>query len=272
MPTTRAQTRQQKSQTRQQKSLKPLALGHPSSTDSRSLQPPSSLHLLHPPDQITESSSFINRVLCKEDSPGNYSSFDLRVPPTSIPTRASYSMCAFLYLWQKFCWLCGYLLGRGAWPHPTPSRVENFERTIKVAFLVNGAETLRYAKAIFDTGNPKNLVSRAFVEQQFNYVIPPQRERHILDHPGNGKYVSIGDVEFRWTCDDDNRLFGQRFIKANFEISKDEERFEIVIGSETIAKEKLAILNVPAGFTGWRAEPPHVNGESKLIVTLNDHY
>ncbi|KAF2186250.1 hypothetical protein K469DRAFT_148412 [Zopfia rhizophila CBS 207.26] len=136
---------------------------------------------------------------------------------------------------------------------------DDWVRTISVAFVVDGEEILRHGRAKFDTGNPKNLISPAFAAK-FGFVFESGDGDAVLELPGNGRYISIAKVVGRWTgrqnASRDRRFFfDPRFMDAEFEVSNRTERFDVVIGYETIAKEKLIIWSPNAAFTGFRTKP-----------------
>jgi len=142
---------------------------------------------------------------------------------------------------------------------PTSHGDSPFDRTIQVIFKdEQGNEILRHARARFDTGNPENLISPAFVSQ-FGSLIPIERnERVILDLPGGAKYTSAGRLAGRWTCklNDPPFHFDAKFMDAEFEVSNSAERFDVVIGSNTIQKEHLLEVRHGLALTGFRTKTP----------------
>ena len=138
---------------------------------------------------------------------------------------------------------------------------DDWVKTISVIFEDNsGNEVLRHAKAKFDTGNPKNLISPAFAAR-FGLIFDPRNAKVILDLPGNGQFASIGKVAARWciqiNASHDRRFrFDPRFMDAEFEVSKSAERFDIVIGADTIKSERLLEWGPGLALTGFRPSPP----------------
>jgi hypothetical protein len=144
---------------------------------------------------------------------------------------------------------------------------EDYVRTIAVVFEdTNGKEFLRYAQAKLDTGNPKNLISPAFVAKFPGLKLELHNGEVILETPGNGRFTSIARIAGRWSCDTNDHLhdsfqFDPKFMDVEFEVSDTIERFDVVIGSKTIHKEKLLILRPDLGLTGFRTKPPAFKGE-----------
>ncbi|KAF2119412.1 hypothetical protein BDV96DRAFT_642437 [Lophiotrema nucula] len=129
---------------------------------------------------------------------------------------------------------------------------EEFARTIHVVFQNDdGVEILRHARALLDTGNPKNLISPSFIAR-FSLSLPNNEGSPILETPGDGLYISTGSVEGRFACPGAD----PKFFDAKFEISKVEERFDVVIGSEDINEYNLVNVNPILGLaiTGFRAK------------------
>lgn len=123
----------------------------------------------------------------------------------------------------------------------------------------DGNEIMRYGKAKFDTGNPKNLVSPDFAAR-FGLVFEPGQERIILELPGGTEYTSMAKLRGRWSCKVHNSRdlrfqFDPKFMDADFEVSTStEERFDVVIGANTIAKERLLQWGPGIGLTGFRTK------------------
>ena len=139
-----------------------------------------------------------------------------------------------------------------------------FDRTIQIIFKdEQGNEILRHARAKFDTGNPENLISSAFLSK-FGSLIPIKRnKRVILELPGGGKYTSVGRLSGRWTCklNDPPLHFDAKFMDAEFEVSNSAERFDVVIGSNTIQKEHLLEVRHGLALTGFRTKTPSYTRE-----------
>jgi hypothetical protein len=132
-----------------------------------------------------------------------------------------------------------------------------FVKTILVAFKdERGNEILRHARAKFDTGNPKNLVSPDFVKQFGSLVLDESGKRVILDLPGGGRYISIARLAGRWTCriSDSQFRFDPKFMDAEFEVSDTSERFDVVIGSDTLEEEHIVTFRRDFALTGFRTQ------------------
>ena len=142
-------------------------------------------------------------------------------------------------------------------PYNDENEDDPFVRTIQVIFKdERGEEILRHARAKFDTGNPENLISPAFVAQFGTLVPDAHNERVILDLPGGSKYVSIARLAGRWTCklSDSRFRFDPKFMDAEFEVSNSTERFDVVIGSNTLQKEHIMKLRRDLALTGFRTK------------------
>lgn len=153
---------------------------------------------------------------------------------------------------------------------------DDWVKTISIIFPDNsGNEVLRYAKAKFDTGNPKNLISPTFAAS-FGIILEHHNPKVILDLPGNGQFVSIGKITGRW-CSKTNAThdryfrFDPRFMDAEFEVSNSAERFDVVIGADTIKLEKLLEWGPALALTGFRSSPPPAASGNVPPVVLCDH-
>jgi hypothetical protein len=149
---------------------------------------------------------------------------------------------------------------------------DDWVKTISIIFQdTSGKEVLRYAKAKFDTGNPKNLISPTFAAR-FGLIFEPHNAKVILDLPGNGQFVSIGKIAGRW-CSKINAAhdryfrFDPKFMDAEFEVSNSAERFDIVIGADTIKLERLLEWGPALALTGFRSSrPPAASGNVPPVV------
>ena len=134
-----------------------------------------------------------------------------------------------------------------------------YVRTIEVVFKDrNGCEQPPvYARAQFDTGNPINLISPDFVAK-CGQIFEPSEGETILETAGNGQFISTGTITGRWTCKARHGPphFDPKFMDAEFEVSKHTERFDVVIGSDTISKERLMVLAPSLCLTGFRTKTP----------------
>jgi hypothetical protein len=136
-----------------------------------------------------------------------------------------------------------------------------------------GREEKRYARALFDTGCSKNLMSPRFKEK---FTIDPEQGPGVaMETPGNGKFVSEYSVQARWAFEkvsSDYFRSDPRFMDAEFEVLKDlktPERFDIVIGRDTINKESLLSFGRDSiCLSGFRAERTTFTGMMPLIPCL----
>jgi len=95
----------------------------------------------------------------------------------------------------------------------------------------------------------------------------------ILELPGGHTYTSIQKMGGRFAAQDRNisgkkLWFDPMFIPADFHVSDKIERYEIIIGMDTIVKYGLMEFR-PLGFTGFRRKPASLN--SKCNQRPNRH-
>lgn len=134
---------------------------------------------------------------------------------------------------------------------------DDWVKTVSIIFEDrSGKEILRHAKAKFDTGNPKNLISPAFAAK-FGLSFESRNGEVILELPGDGQFVSNGRITGRWcsminTSHDRHLYFDPKFMDADFEVSNSPERFDIVIGADTIKSERLLKWGPALALTGFR--------------------
>lgn len=131
--------------------------------------------------------------------------------------------------------------------------------TIELCFLVDDREVKRYAKAIYDTGNPINLISPSFIQNTFGLEISSTKPEIILETPGGGVLYSTGTVQGRW-CPASNRgpdgvFADDKFVHTVFEVCKEDQRFDVVIGYNTIQQEGLLTWRRDLGLMGFLPEP-----------------
>jgi hypothetical protein len=161
---------------------------------------------------------------------------------------------------------CRRLWGRSIRSRGAENQNDEWVLTVSVIFQdANGQEILRHARAKVDTGNPKNLISPAFTAQ-FGFAFDAANERVILELPGGGLYVSTAKLAGRWSCKVNSSRnspfkFDPKFMDAEFEVSNTDERFDVVIGSDTISEERLLEWGPGIALTGFRTKLKTYNGE-----------
>lgn len=178
----------------------------------------------------------------------------------SVPTRR----------WTFFSWLFGFFLQyltplfnvsiRGnRRQQDSPTEQESFQRTIKLALWVDGEEKVRVAQALFDTGNPKNFISRDLAEQQFGFVFANPEPIKVLDLPGQSEAYSIRQLKGRWIFK--HHGVDPKFMTDVFEVSSNlDERYDVIIGQESLNKAGVLLVREDVGFTGFRTQMPQVDG------------
>ncbi|KAF2475309.1 uncharacterized protein BDR25DRAFT_340117 [Lindgomyces ingoldianus] len=176
-----------------------------------------------------------------------------RSPPAGKPTGSIWHLLSFVVFWL----FNAIVRFTSQWPSQKKLKAEeDFVRTIMIAFVVDKQgskeEVLRYARAKFDTGNPINLISPKFV-RSFGIEIDHGEEQVKLTLPGNGKFKSIATLPGRWCAEGSGRTFyfDPRFYNDKFEVSNVDERFDVVIGYETITREGLMTVKPALGLAGF---------------------
>ncbi|KAJ9665655.1 hypothetical protein H2201_004139 [Coniosporium apollinis] len=150
---------------------------------------------------------------------------------------------------------------------------------------------VRLARVKFDSGNPYNLIRRGFVEGELQDAIMPSPNgprdflegglqgaivafqdgpMDILDMANGTKFRAIAEIELRWYGKGEE--FDPKTYTSLFYVSESREaRFDVVIGSETCAKEGLLTLNFPVGLPGFpgirRNTPGPVPSEYRILHT-----
>lgn len=130
----------------------------------------------------------------------------------------------------------------------------NYIATIEFACVVGGEEIIRLARAKLDTGNPYDIISRNFVEKigiPIDFFL--EGPKKILELPSGNSFTAIGTIVGRWTGKHTSshcHSFDPKFLDGEFFVSEAHERFDIIIGSRTIANERLLTYS-PVAFTGF---------------------
>ena len=108
------------------------------------------------------------------------------------------------------------------------------------------------------------MISRPFAEL-FGIITESKPGKPILDLFGPHTVNSIQKVEGRFAADEKNvsgkaLWFDPMFYKAEFHISDETDRFDIIIGRDTILKYKFVEFR-SLGFTGFRRKPSSLNSK-----------
>lgn len=149
---------------------------------------------------------------------------------------------------------------------------EDFICTVEVIFPVNDYDVKRFGRALFDTGNKYNFISRSFAEM-YGIITESKPSKPMLELPGGHTYTSIQKIVGRFTVHDRNisRKDPKLYI-AEFHVSDKIDRYEIIIGMDTIMKYKLMKFQ-PLDFTGFWGEPTSSvkmkESDSQLVVPVS---
>lgn len=117
---------------------------------------------------------------------------------------------------------------------------DNCVRRIYIEVLVNDQFVCRPVMALFDTGCPRNLVSRTMAST-LGVESLAFEGRPILDTLGTDKFRTLGQVERRWACDHSG--FAPKFYDGVWEVSDKLEPYDVIIGLETMIANKLFKLS-----------------------------
>lgn len=139
---------------------------------------------------------------------------------------------------------------------------KSFLRTCHVmADMTDKKESLpRYATVLFDTGCGFNLMSRDFAET-LEIPIPNLSGTPILEGLGGSLFESLARVSCRWAVTSQSDApssvlaFDPKFYRSDFEVSKNNERFDVIIGQKTIVTEGLLRFKVPLGLAAFTDHP-----------------
>ena len=127
----------------------------------------------------------------------------------------------------------------------------------------NGEERLHAGMILFDTGCDLNLMSLQFAtalgfdSDKLGTVAAP-----ILEGLGGSLFTSVGHITCRWTLAShafkkSSRLYvDPKWYKSKFEVSTRNERFDLIIGRNTIVDFGLLSIKPALGFTGFRQKQP----------------
>ena len=120
--------------------------------------------------------------------------------------------------------------------------------TINIEFLVYDGPICRTerhaARALFDTGCPKNLMSRSMASR-VNVNYPAHEGEPIINTLGKDKFRSLGQIEGRWSCIKSD--FEPKFYPAVWEVSDKDEMYDVIIGRDTIIENRLFEVSVKLG-------------------------
>jgi len=117
-----------------------------------------------------------------------------------------------------------------------PSKGEKKVLSIYVEVQVGGECQRRVARALFDPGCGKNLMSRGMASK-LNIHYPDRFGKPILNTIGMDEFRSLGQIEGRWSCN--NARFEPRFYDAVWEVSDTHVIYDIIIGNDTITENRF---------------------------------
>ncbi|KAF2799789.1 hypothetical protein K505DRAFT_413437 [Melanomma pulvis-pyrius CBS 109.77] len=129
-------------------------------------------------------------------------------------------------------------------------------RVIDIEIIVDGHQVRRTAIALIDTGCPKNLMRQSLAAKFGVTFSSAGGNNLILETIGNGSFESVGEVVGRWASKKDPRKsrlgFDPKYYDATWHVSDMMERWDVIIGLETISKHGLLMvkreLAAPAAF------------------------
>ncbi|KAF2192332.1 hypothetical protein K469DRAFT_694455 [Zopfia rhizophila CBS 207.26] len=241
--------------------LSPALLSLPLELTQSMCQP--SLQPEHGRDQIRDRGphpeySTGNQQTFHDDLTSGPTNFNGQPHPLFIPTanqsRFGSMICRLYYKVNPFR---GYSRLR-----KKPILQEDFHRTIQLVSDVNGHKQLHFGRALFDTGMPINIISRN-VAASCGHIFSNDNARPVLKLL-EGTFHSVGKVTLRWCCDTNERknprlFFDQKFLEAEFYVSKEDVLVDVIIGRETILTERLLEERLWFASPGVHKERPKVN-------------
>ena len=168
----------------------------------------------------------------------------------------------FYFLFEAIDWFHDHIYPGYTFPSPEGSMACMVHCEVMADDRINRS----YAKALIDTGNPLNLMSRTLASRlgiKFSAV----KGDPVLITPGNDTIRSVGKVRLRWTTNNipPNSRFSfypKYYEDVFYVLEKDEECFEMIIGSDTILKHRFAKWKLPLGASGRRYNPPKLDSKS----------
>lgn len=147
---------------------------------------------------------------------------------------------------------------------------ETFARRIHIEVVEHGHMKCFFAIAILDTGCPVNLMSQELA-LKLGFTPESNEGVPILEALGGGEFRTIGQVKGRWSCRHNLKRsclgFDPRYYDDTWEVSsKPGERYDVIIGRETITK--YALLKVKrelAAPAAYRTLPAEVDCMHSLL-------
>jgi len=161
----------------------------------------------------------------------------------------------YTFLHEVFNWFHDHIYPGYTFPTPEGSMA----CMIHCEIMDEGRVRQSSAKALIDTGNPLNLMSRTLAHN-LGVTFSAMKGDPVLVTPGNNIIRSVGQIRLRWTTNNvpsNSRFsFHPKYYDDVFEVLEEhDESFDMIIGSETILKRRFAKWNLPLGAAGRRYNP-----------------
>jgi len=144
---------------------------------------------------------------------------------------------------------------------------DNLQRPILVEIMVDGRPILRNGIALIDPHCPVNLMSRHFAEL-FGETFGSAKGKQILNGLGGGEFRSVGTLSGRWFCRETKKYhnrkvsFDPKYLEAEWEVSESVERFDVIIGQETIRGYDLLEAKNEIAAPTFRYKHDEIDGTS----------
>lgn len=165
------------------------------------------------------------------------------IPPTGMTSKENKT--------ARVYWMLRWLRKLRSHMSPRFRRLRDNERciwTINIEFPVNDGSIrrteLRAARALFDTGCRKNLMSRAMASK-INVNYSAHEGEPIIYTLGKDEFRSLGQIERRWSCTKSG--FEPKFYSAVWEVSDKDEMYDVIVGRDTIIENRLFEVSVELG-------------------------
>jgi hypothetical protein len=121
-----------------------------------------------------------------------------------------------------------------------PLRQDDFVRYIIIEVPDSGSFVRRRARALFDTGCSKNLMSRTMAITVRAAAYLTRTGEPIMNTLGKDKFRSLGRVDRRWASI--NQHLDTKFYDAEWEVSDKPEDYDVIIGRDTMTENNLIKL------------------------------
>lgn len=147
---------------------------------------------------------------------------------------------------------------------------DNLQRSISVEIMVDGRPILRNGIALIDPHCPANLMSRDFAVL-FTETFGSPKGKLTLIGLGGGEFRSVGTLSGRWFCQETKKYhnrkisFDPKYLEAEWQVSESDERFDAIIGQETIRRYDLLEAKNEIAAPTFRYKHDEINGASPQI-------